>query len=178
MFRILQQALKSILFYWKTDKLINMVVKTNARKMHFLGKWHCLVLPVYVLISTEIFLIYFAAELCNSSMWCLSVNLIANMTCQNIQPLKELILDQVPIYQLEVVKKSKHPLLLLQLEPRSSLCNVAKLFNNYLSAKSCNNCRYSSAGMGREPTGGWSLGAEGIYMKGWECHTRTGVLPC
>lgn len=100
------------------------------------------------------------------------------MTCQNIQPLKELILDQVPICWLEVVQKSKHLLLFLQLEPRNSLCNVAKLFNNSSSAKSCNNCRCSSAGMGREPTGSWSLGAERICMKGRESRSRTRVLPC
>lgn len=92
--------------------------------------------------------------------------------------LAELILDQVPIYWLEVVQKSKHHLLFLQLEPRNSLCNVAKLFNNSSFAKSCNNCRCSSAGMGREPTGSWSLGGERICMKGRECGTRTRVLPC
>lgn len=79
--------------------------------------------------------------------------------------LAELILDQVPIYWLEVVQKSKHLLLFLQLEPRNSLCNVAKLFNNSSFAKSCNNCRCSSAGMGRNPLGAGALGEKGFAWK-------------
>lgn len=180
MFRILEQALKSILFNWKTNETYKYGYKPNW--LEKCTSWGSDIACSYqFMFRSWLKFFWFTLQwscvilLCDVWMWTL---FIANATCQNIQPLKELILGQVPIYQLEVVQESKSLLLVLQLEPRNSLCNVAKLFNNSLSAKFCSNCRCSTSGMGREPTGSCSLGAERICMEGGECHIRTGVLPC